>query len=27
VVLLRRYMVDFGLLQRTPSGSSYTRHV
>lgn len=25
VVLLRRYMVDFGLLQRTPSGSSYSR--
>ncbi|MBX7444524.1 DUF2087 domain-containing protein [Arthrobacter sp. MAHUQ-56] len=23
VVLLRRYMVDFGLLERTPSGSSY----
>ncbi len=23
VVLLRRYMVDFGVLQRTPSGSSY----
>jgi hypothetical protein len=25
VVLLRRYMVDFGLLDRTPSGSSYCR--
>jgi hypothetical protein len=25
VVLLRRYLVDFGLVQRTPSGSSYTR--
>lgn len=25
VVLLRRYLVDFGLLQRTPSGSSYSR--
>ncbi|MCY1237358.1 hypothetical protein D9M72_500510 [compost metagenome] len=25
VVLLRRYMVDFGLLERTPSGSSYYR--
>lgn len=25
VVLLRRYMIDFGLLQRTPSGSSYSR--
>lgn len=24
VVLLRRYLVDFGLLQRTPSGSSYS---
>lgn len=24
VVLLRRYMVDFGVLQRTPSGSSYS---
>ncbi|MHC6592519.1 DUF2087 domain-containing protein [Arthrobacter sp. C152] len=23
VVLLRRYMVDFGVLERTPSGSSY----
>ena len=23
VVLLRRYLVDFGLLQRTPTGSSY----
>ncbi|MDQ0731981.1 DUF2087 domain-containing protein [Arthrobacter sp. B1I2] len=27
VVLLRRYLVDFGLLQRTPSGSSYSREV
>ncbi|WP_264354094.1 DUF2087 domain-containing protein [Pseudarthrobacter sp. MM222] len=26
VVLLRRYMIDFGLLERTPSGSSYSRH-
>ena len=25
VVLLRRYLVDFGLLERTPSGSSYGR--
>ncbi|WP_104044597.1 DUF2087 domain-containing protein [Arthrobacter sp. ZGTC412] len=25
VVLLRRYMVDFGLLERTDSGSSYSR--
>ncbi len=25
VVLLRRYMIDFGLLERTPSGSSYSR--
>lgn len=25
VVLLRRYLVDFGLLRRTPSGSSYSR--
>ncbi|WP_461186891.1 DUF2087 domain-containing protein [Arthrobacter sp. Z4-13] len=25
VVLLRRYMVDFGLLDRTASGSSYSR--
>ncbi|AXJ09371.1 DUF2087 domain-containing protein [Arthrobacter sp. PM3] len=25
VVMLRRYMVDFGLLERTPSGSSYSR--
>ena len=25
VVLLRRYMVDFGLLERTASGSSYSR--
>jgi hypothetical protein len=24
VVLLRRYLVDFGLLERTPSGSSYS---
>jgi hypothetical protein len=27
VVLLRRYLVDFGLLQRTASGSSYSRPV
>jgi hypothetical protein len=26
VVMLRRYMIDFGLLVRTPSGSSYSRH-
>jgi len=26
VVMLRRYMIDFGLLERTPSGSSYWRH-
>ena len=26
VVILRRYMIDFGLLERTPSGSSYSRH-
>ncbi|WP_090953385.1 DUF2087 domain-containing protein [Arthrobacter sp. ov118] len=26
VVMLRRYMVDFGLLERTPSGSTYSRH-
>ncbi|BCW71643.1 DUF2087 domain-containing protein [Arthrobacter sp. NicSoilB8] len=26
VVLLRRYMIDFGLLERTPSGSAYSRH-
>ncbi|MET4136705.1 DUF2087 domain-containing protein [Pseudarthrobacter sp. PvP090] len=26
VVMLRRYMIDFGLLERTPSGSSYRRH-
>jgi hypothetical protein len=26
VVMLRRYMIDFGLLERTPSGSSYARH-
>lgn len=26
VVMLRRYMIDFGLLERTPSGSSYSRH-
>ena len=25
VVLLRRYLVDFGLLERTASGSSYRR--
>jgi hypothetical protein len=25
VVMLRRYMIDFGLLVRTPSGSSYSR--
>jgi hypothetical protein len=25
-VMLRRYMIDFGLLERTPSGSSYSRH-
>jgi hypothetical protein len=25
VVLLRRYLIDFGLLERTPSGSSYSR--
>jgi hypothetical protein len=25
VVLLRRYLVDFGLLDRTPSGSAYSR--
>jgi hypothetical protein len=25
IVLLRRYLVDFGLLQRTASGSSYSR--
>lgn len=25
VVLLRRYMIDFGMLERTPSGSSYSR--
>jgi hypothetical protein len=25
VVLLRRYMIDFGVLERTPSGSSYVR--
>jgi hypothetical protein len=25
VVLLRRYLVDFGLVERTPSGSSYAR--
>ena len=25
VVMLRRYIVDFGLLERTPSGSSYSR--
>lgn len=27
VVLLRRYMIDFGVLERTPSGSSYSRPV
>jgi hypothetical protein len=26
VVMLRRYMIDFGLLERTPSGSSYSRN-
>lgn len=26
VVMLRRYMIDFGLLERTPSGSSYSRY-
>ncbi|QCO98839.1 DUF2087 domain-containing protein [Arthrobacter sp. 24S4-2] len=25
VVVLRRYLIDFGLLERTPSGSSYSR--
>ena len=25
VVMLRRYLIDFGLLERTPSGSSYSR--
>jgi hypothetical protein len=25
VVMLRRYMIDFGLLERTASGSSYSR--
>ena len=25
VVMLRRYMIDFGVLERTPSGSSYSR--
>lgn len=25
VVLLRRYLIDFGMLERTPSGSSYSR--
>jgi hypothetical protein len=25
VVLLRRYLIDLGLLERTPSGSSYSR--
>jgi hypothetical protein len=25
VVLLRRYLIDFGVLERTPSGSSYFR--
>ena len=27
VVTLRRYLIDFGLLRRTPSGSSYSRQV
>lgn len=27
VVMLRRYMIDFGLLERTASGSSYSRQV
>jgi hypothetical protein len=27
VVLLRRYMIDFGVLERTPSGSSYCRSI
>ena len=26
VVMLRRYLIDFELLERTPSGSSYFRH-
>ena len=26
VVMLRRYLIDFELLERTPSGSSYSRH-
>ena len=26
VVMLRRYLIDFELLERTPSGSSYCRH-
>jgi hypothetical protein len=26
VVMLRRYLIDFELLERTPSGSSYIRH-
>lgn len=26
VVILRRYLIDFELLERTPSGSSYSRH-
>jgi hypothetical protein len=26
VVMLRRYMIDFRLLERTPSGTSYSRH-
>ena len=25
VAMLRRYLIDFGLLERTPSGSSYSR--
>ncbi|WP_237739640.1 DUF2087 domain-containing protein [Arthrobacter sp. TB 26] len=24
--MLRRYLIDFELLERTPSGSSYSRH-
>lgn len=27
VVMLRRYLIDFGLLRRAPSGSSYSRQV
>ena len=26
VAMLRRYLIDFELLERTPSGSSYSRH-